>query len=67
MKQHGNSNFKVEVGLTALVQHAEPEQTLSVKDIAEVCECAIETIYTAERSALAKLKNSEDLRGFFIQ
>lgn len=52
-------NPNIDVGLTALVQHATPRQVLSRKDIASVCGCTPDYIRDIERYALTKLKRNK--------
>lgn len=45
----------IELGLHALITHAQPGQTLTAGDIAEVCGCTRNNIYEIEKKAIRKL------------
>lgn len=55
----------IDVGLSALVTHARPEQTLLRKDIADVCECSIWAIRKIEDKAMEKIGKNRLLRQLF--
>ncbi|GBL02957.1 hypothetical protein [Glaciecola sp. KUL10] len=44
----------VDIALAALVKHARPGQTLSIREIAEVCGCNTALLTNIERSARRK-------------
>ena len=57
-------NNGIDIGLAALCEHASPDQTLSVIEIADVCGCNKSRIEQIIKSGLKKLKktfhNKED-------
>ena len=53
-KPYKGTKPSIDLGLTALVEHAKRGQTMTIKDIAEVCECSRRMITDLEASALAK-------------
>lgn len=48
-------NPSIDVGLFALCLHANRDESLSVADIADVCDCHPKIIWNIEKSALNKL------------
>lgn len=46
----------IDIGLSVLCCVAQPGETLSDRDIAEVCDCARNSIYRIEKIALEKLR-----------
>ena len=55
----------IDLGLSALVKHAKPEQTLLRREIAEVCECSIWDIRKLEEKAMTKIENNRFARRLF--
>jgi len=53
-----SKKVSIDIGLSALVKHAGPEQTILRKDIAEVCECSIAAIRKIEDRAMSKIKKN---------
>lgn len=49
-------NTIIDIGLSALCQQAHPGQTLSVREIATVCECSHQSINNLIKSGLTKLR-----------
>lgn len=49
-------NPEIDIGLAALVDNAEPQQTLTTREIADVCGSTYRYIHYLERRALAKLR-----------
>lgn len=55
-------NVNIDIGLDVLCIVSKPGETLSDRDIAEVCECSRNYIYELEKKALRKLrKNMEHM------
>lgn len=51
----------IDLGLTALCVHARPGQTISIKDIAAVCNCSRRSIELILNSAKKKLRKKINL------
>jgi len=49
-------NVNIDIGLSVLCCVAKPGETLTDRDIAEVCGCARNSIYQIEKKALNKLR-----------
>ena len=60
-------NTDIDIGLAALTDNAGREQTLSSKDIAEVCNCTRSYIYELEKKALAKLRKNKILLAWYCE
>ena len=56
---------ELDVGLTALCENAKPQQTLTIRDIADVCGCSHGTIFKIEKVALEKLKRNPKTQQLF--
>ena len=52
----------IDIGLALLVKHKKPGQTLTKKDIADVCNCTASAIYQIEAKAINKLKRKRRMR-----
>ncbi len=48
----------IDIGLDALCKQAKPGQTLTQRQIADVCGCSKSAIYLIEKSAKAKIKRA---------
>ena len=59
--------INVDLGLSVLCVTAEQGQTLTFKDIADVCECNKTLIQAIQKSALDKLKAQPILQDHFYQ
>lgn len=55
-------NHEIDVGLDALCRHAKRGQTLTSKEIAEVCGCSFQNIGRIEQTAIAKLRRNRLLK-----
>lgn len=56
-------NNNIDLGLAILCSVAKKHQTITHKDIADVCDCSPQYVSHLERSALAKLKPFAESRG----
>lgn len=54
-KQRDNAP-DIDLGLSVLCALAKPGQTLSLRDIAEVCDCSKQVIHCMEKAAMEKIR-----------
>lgn len=57
-------NINIDIGLDVLCIVSKPGETLSDRDIADICECSRNYIYELEKCALKKVKKK--LTGYSI-
>jgi len=58
-----SQNPNIDVGLAVLCATASADETLTSKDIADVCECSRNAIWKIEKRALRKAKEIAIARG----
>ena len=62
IRKHKSAKISVDIGLAVCCAVRQEGETLSQKDIAEICECSRSLIFDIEKRALSKLKRNRTMK-----